>query len=71
MRDFVINVLSLTNPSSNTQRTIYGAHLGLGGNHVGFVLFNDTVRSTTKEFTNILFVDVQRAPVDVPQYQSC
>lgn len=44
MLQFVLNVLNTTNVMAGVQQTPYGKYLGMDGNHVGFILFNDTVR---------------------------
>ena len=44
MLQFVVDVLSTTEPTPNVQQTPYGATLGdVYGNHVGLILFNNTV----------------------------
>ena len=45
MQRFVIDVLNTSTATPGVQSTPYGKWLGQDGNHVGLILFNDTVRS--------------------------
>lgn len=67
MHDFVVNVLGWTQ-ANGTQQTPYGSHLGMYGNHVGFVLFNDTVCLRERNLRTFCSIGTQRASVELPQY---